>query len=420
MLSLKFFLRPFKIHKRRRHIRDFFHVAKDGIITGAADNDPAGVVTYTQVGATVGFSQLWLMLLSLPILAAVEEMSARVGVVTKHGLNAIISKYFGYRLALVVALIVVFANVATIGADIAGMAEVIGIFFKINFVYFILPLALILISLLLAENYQKMSRLFFILTPLFLLYVAAGILTQPNWHDVIVNTVVPHLRFNISYIALAVGLLGTTISPYLLFWQTTEEVEDKKTIRHLKEEKYGVFWGMFYSHFIFYFIIVTAAAVLFGNIGSIETAREAALALKPLAGELAFFLFALAILVSGFLAIPVLAATTAYVTADTFHWKEGLDKKLFQARGFYVVLIGALIFGGLLVGLGINPVKMLVYSQILNGFLMPILLIILLKVTSNPQIMSKYTNGFWSKFFGWLGVLVFVFLDLMLVWQWLK
>lgn len=420
MLWQKFLLRPFKIHKRRRHIRDYFHIAKDGIITGAADNDPAGVVTYTQVGATVGFSQLWLMLLSLPLLTAVEEMSARVGVVTKHGLNAIISKYFGYRLALGVALIVVIANVATIGADIAGMAEVMGIFFKINFVYFILPLALILISLLLAENYQKMSRLFFILTPLFLLYVAAGFLTHPDWYQVIINTVVPKLKFDISYLALAVGLLGTTISPYLLFWQTTEEVEDRKTVKDLKDERVGVFWGMFYSHFVFYFIIVAAAAVLFGKIGSIETASQAALALKPVAGELAFFFFALAILISGFLAVPVLAATTAYVTADTFHWKEGLDKKLFQARGFYAVLIGALIFGGLLVGLGVNPVKMLVYSQILNGFLMPILLIILLKVTSNSQIMGKYTNGFWAKLFGWLGVLVFVVLDLLLIWQWIK
>lgn len=410
-----------EFYKTRRSISHFFVKAKDGVITGSADNDPAGVLTYAQAGASFGFRQLWIMLFSLPLLTVVEEMSARVGVVTKHGLNAVISRYFGFRAALATAALVAIANIATIGADLAGMAAALELITNIKLIYFIVPIGFLLAFILIVESYAKVSRFFALLTPLFLLYIASSLLANPNWGEVL-RGFIPKIEFSETFIGLVVALLGTTISPYLIFWQTSEEVEEKKTVSKLQEEEHGVVAGMTYSQIVSSFVTIATASVLFGRAGGgqIETAAQAAAALQPLAGDWSAILFATGIVVSGTLAVPILAASTAYVVADAFHFAEGLNLSLVRARWFYGVMTWSILIGIVIALLGISPIKMLIYSQILNGFLMPFLLVMLLKVTGRKDIMGKYTNSPIITIGAVITIVVFVVSDVLLVLQWLR
>jgi len=400
------------VHKRRRHFLDFFQKAKNGVITGAADNDPAGIVTYTQAGASAGYSLLWLMFLTVPLLIAVEEVTARLAVVTKKGLAAVIRDKMGQKVAIIVAILVLIANISTIGADLAGMCEVLSLVSPVPVWVFALVLFLIFGILLFKGNYAFLSRFFFILTPLFLAYVVSAFLARPDWVLVAKHSLNPFLTSGHSVWVLAVAVLGTTLSPYLLFWQATEEVEERKKVADLNEETSGVRWGMFYSNLVFYFIIVAGAATLYAKGIPIETAKDAALALKPLAGDFAFWFFALGLIGSGVLSIPVLAASSAYVLADALHWQEGLDKKINQAKGFYWILFLSLLLGLIIAILGVNPIRVLVYSQVLDGLLMPFLLYFLLKVGLNSQIMKKHLPSFWIRFFTWLSFIVFIIADL--------
>lgn len=408
--------RPFK---RRRHIKDYFSLAKNGVITGAADNDPSGIVTYTQVGALTRFSQLWLMFLTLPMLIVVEDMSARVGVVAKKGLNRVIEDHYGRLIAGFTVALVVICNTATLGADMAGMAAVVELFTGINFLWFLVPIALIILYVLLAENYDKVSRTLFLIAPVLLVYVLTVFLTKPHWALILKSTIIPQVSFSRTYLTTAVALFGTTISAYLLFWQTTEEVEDKKTIGDIKDESLGVRTGMIYTTVIFYFIILTGAVVLFGRVGGVATwtAADAARALKPLAGELSYLLFAIGILGSGLLAVPVLALTTAYIVRDTLKWREGLGQKFSKARGFYAVIALSLATGALLSLIGIKPMAMLYYSQVLQGILTPILLIFLILISNNSKVMGEHTNGFWANLIGWATVLVMLAFSAAMFWQ---
>jgi len=404
-------------HKKRRHISHFFRYSKDGVITGSADNDPSGIVTYTQVGAATGFSQLWLLLLSLPMLTVVEEMSARVGVVTKKGLNKVIAHHFGKKLGIFAAVVVSICNIATIGADVAAMASIGSIVSGISINILVVALTVFFGYFIIKENYQTLSRFLFLLTPIFLLYVATAIVVNPSWIEVFRNTFIPSGFAGSEYLVLAVALLGTTISPYLLFWQTTEEVEEHKTVPDLKDENKGVFFGMAYSHFIFYFIIVASGAVFFGNHVIIDTAQAAAEALKPLAGDWAFLLFSLGILGAGTIAVPVLASSTGYVVADTLDLQEGVSKPYKKAHGFYGVILASLVVGMVIALSGLNPMQMLIYSQVLNGILMPILLFLLIRVTSNKEIMGEHINSRLANGVGWLTVLVFILFDGALIWS---
>jgi len=392
------------------------------MITGAADNDPSGIVTYTQIGALTKFSQLWLMLFTIPMLIEIEEMSARVGVVTKRGLAQLMKEHYGFKLALGASLVLLVCNIATIGADIAGMAAVLGLLTHLPFMWFLLPVALLLSLLLAKENYKVVSRFLFILTPFLLLYVACAFIVQPSWSEVIRQTFLPQLRFTSSYLMAAVALLGTTISPYLIFWQTTEEIEEKKTTQDLKEEKAGVISGMIYANLVFYFVVLCAGAVLFGHLseGGVQTAQEAALVLRPLAGDLAWLLFSLGILISGLIAVPVLAASSAYALAEVLGWQEGLDKNLWQARSFYLVMIFSLLLGSSLVFLGLSPIKMLYYSQVLQGVLTPLLIILLLKICNDRKIVGKWVNSFWDNLVGWATALLMIIFSFLMFGELVK
>ncbi len=407
------------IHKTRRHIFDFFHRAKEGTITGVADNDPAGVVTYTQVGARTGFSQLWIILLSLPMLTVVEEVSARIGVVTKKGINAVIRENFGLSWAVFTAVVLFLANLGTIAADIAGITAVGGILFKVDWRLFGALVVLILLLFLLKENYRKISRYMFLLTPFLLLYALSAIMAKPDWMAVAKDTFIPHLGKG-EWWLLAVALLGTTISPYLIYWQASEEIESRKQPTTLKKEAKGVFFGMFYTHVIFFFIIVAAAATIFGKGIFVDSPQQAALALRPFVGDGAFLFFALAILFSGLLAVPVLASTTAYVIANTFGWPASLSSKTGRAPGFYIILIISLILGLLLSIFTISPIKLLVYSQVLQSLLMPPLVYFIWRISASKKIMGQYKNGFWSNFWLAITLIVIVLFDGILLINWIR
>jgi NRAMP (natural resistance-associated macrophage protein)-like metal ion transporter len=403
--------------KRRRKLRDYFSALGPGVITGAADNDPAGIATYSVIGASTGFSLLWLMLFTIPMLTVIEEMSARVGVVTKKGLARVIKERFGTLSAYLCAFIVAFCNIATIAADIAGVAAGIELITGISWKWFLVPVGALLAYLLLAKSYHLVSRFLFLLTPFFLLYIVDGFLIRPNWIKVLSNTFIPNISLTSGYLIAAVALLGTTISPYLIFWQTTEEVEEKKTVKKLKEESFDVALGMAYSNIVFYFIILCAGAVLFTHNVEIKTAYEAALALKPLAGSLAFIFFSIGLVVSGILAVPVLAASTGYVVAEVFQWKEGLNKKLGEARGFYVVILLSLALGLIAAFINLNPIKLLYYSQVLDGILTPVLIYFLIKITDDSALMRKHTNTSVSRIIGWATLFLMTSLSCLMFYQ---
>lgn len=417
--NLLFNLFP-NIFKRRRHIKDYFGLAKNGTIVGAADNDPAGIVTYSQAGASFGFSLLWLMFLLTPLLIALEDMSARIGVVAKKSLPVLIKNKYGFKWVFFIASIVAIVNIITIGADIAGMSEVCSLLFGGPIIFFSFLITFLIALLLIRGSYSLVSRYLFLLTPVFLAYVATAFLVKTDWQQVLIHTFSPLMETGINYWIVAVAVVGTTLSPYLIFWQNTEEIEEKKTVKDLEDESLGVKAGMVYCNLISYFIIITCAAVLFKYGVEINTSKEAAEALKPLAGKGAYLLFSFGILGSGFLAIPILASSTAYIFSDIFHWKEGLDKKIMQARGFYGVLLLSLFIGLLLIFFGISPIKMLVYSQVLDGLVMPILIYFLLNIANDKEILGRHTNKLWINLFGGLSLLITLGFDLTLIWQWIK
>jgi len=399
-----------KINSRKHYYR----FLKNSFIVGAGDDDPSGVTTYIQVGALTGFSQLWLLFLSTPMLIAVQEMASRIGIISRKGLSKVLKENFGFRWAALAATVVLLCNVATIGADIAVVSEAFQIFTGIDWQWFVIPLAFLLFWLLIHEKYQTISGFLLFLTPFLLAYVLAGLLAGLDWQKILISLFIPHVDFSLPFWTVAVALLGTTISPYLIYWQVTEEVEERISPANLARESKGVYLGMIYSNLISFFIIVSAS-LLGGSNKFVESASLAALALKPLAGAASSYLFAFGIIVAGILAVPILAASAAYALSGVFGWKEGLDKKVKKAQGFYLVLVGAVAAGALMALFGIAPMKMLLYSQVLNGILTPILVVFLLLVSNNGKIMGPYKNGWFLNIFGGLAVIVMVLSSVMML-----
>lgn len=390
----------------RRTWRQFFQFLGPGIVSGAADNDPSGVVTYIQVGATTGFGLLWLMLLSTPMLYYLEEMSTRLGIVTKRGIGRILRTRYGPGVAMAVVVPLIVSNVITIGADLAGTGAALQLLTGVSWEWWIVPIAAVLGVMLVYSSYHVISRFLLVLTPLFLLYIVTGFIVHPNWSAVLRATFLPAIQFTPTYFAAALGLLGATLTPYMFFWQTNEEVEARRTVPELDEERLDVAAGMIYANLIFYFIILVAGVVLSGRAGGISTVGEAALSLRPVAGPAASMLFALGILVSGILSVPVMAACSAYALAEAFGWVEGLDKKVWQARGFYTLLTGALAVGAAIALLRISPVMLMFWSNVLNGLFLAPLFIVLLLLSSDPRICRRHTNSTASLVVGWGTVLL--------------
>jgi Mn2+/Fe2+ NRAMP family transporter len=384
---------------RRRSGRRFI----PGLITGSADNDPSGISTYSVAGAQFGYAQMWIMVLATPMLIAVQAMVAKIGDVTRMGLAAVIRKRFPRSIAWLAAAVLVVANVVTIGADLAGMGAALGLIFGTGFAVWVVPLALLVWAIVTFEGYRRLRRLLVALSAVFLAYVLAAVLAKPDWVDVLRSAFVPAVSSRPLFWASAVALLGTTITPYLFFWQAREEAEEHHPVRLAARQDALLAPGFIFSNCISLAIMVATGTVLFGH-GGIATAADAARALEPLAGPLSSWLFAVGILGAGLLAVPVLAASTAYVVAESAGWKEGLGRKPKNAQGFYAVL-GAAILLGLAIALsGLDPIRALFYSQVVVGFLAPFLLVLILRLASDRSFMGGYAANRFERFFGWLTV----------------
>jgi len=381
----------------------FWKILGPGLVTGASDDDPSGIATYSQAGAVYGLSTLWTALITFPLMASIQEMCARIGLVTSHGLAGTLKKHYSRPVLYLMLLFSFPAIVMNIGADIAGMGAVANMLLpSVHATFFCIGFTIILLVLMIYLPYQKIAAVLKYLCLALLVYLIVPFLYKQDWMVVLKSTFIPTIRFDRDFIILLVAILGTTISPYLFFWQATMEAEDKKrgenklvvNKRIMHEMKQDVDFGMLFSNIVMFFIILTTGTVLFNaGIHKIDTVEQAARALKPLAGDAAYLLFAVGVIGTGLLAIPVLSGSLSYIITETFGWKEGLDKKFHEAKAFYIIIAVSLILGLSLNYVGISPIKALIYSAVLYGLTAPVLIAIILHISNNKKIMGKFTNG---------------------------
>ncbi len=386
-----------------------------GIITGGAGDDPAGIVTYTIVGATTKFSFLWLVIFSTLMMVAVQNTVSRIAIVTGKSLPEIINMHYRRSLTIFVITILATANILTIGADMDAIASIFGVIIHVETIYLLIPITLLIAYLVIFKAYRTVKRIFLGLTLSLSVYALSAIIAKPSIKDIVIGCFIPHFSLKTSFIVASLGFLGTTISPYLLFWQASEERQEQKTVVQAKVASLDTVLGMVYSNLITFFIIIASAATLHGV--RIKTVKDAAIALKPIGGHYAFVLFSIGIVASGFLAIPVLAGSTAYAVADTFGWREGMDYKVSNAKGFYTVFLISLLIGDLLNLLRISTVDALYYSQVLDGILLPLLMVVILMIGNNKNIMGEYTNTFFYNFFIGITLIVTLILSCIMFYQ---
>jgi NRAMP (natural resistance-associated macrophage protein)-like metal ion transporter len=385
-----------------------------GLVTGASDDDPSGIATYSQAGAQYGLTTLWTALITFPLMAAVQEMCARIGVVTAQGLTGILRKNYPRPVLWLMVLFSFPAIILNIGADIAGMGAVANLIFPaINSIFFSIAFTALLLIAIIALPYSKFAAILKWLCVILLVYLVVPFLVKTDWLSVAKHTVIPTVQFNKDYISVLVAILGTTISPYLFFWQATMEVETVKhrhvvvDKRYIKDVGFDVDMGMLFSNVVMYFIILTTGTVLFNaGIHQINTVEQAAKALEPVAGAAAYYLFAVGVVGTGFLAIPVLSGALSYIISETFGWQEGLDKRLRDAPAFYGVIVVSLLVGLGINYIGISPIQALIWSAILYGVTSPVIIAIVLHISNNKKVMGKFTNGVWSNIFGGLAFLL--------------
>ena len=385
--------------------RDFFKRIGPGIVTGAADDDPSGIGTYTSVGAAAGYGFLWSALWLLPLAFAVQEASARLALVTGKGLAALIKSRLP-RVVLVLAVVLVaVANTVNIAADLAIMSSALGLIVPVNQWLGVVMFALLLAVTEILIPYHRYSRVLRWLTLSLLAYVSVLFVAKVDWGQVAISTLVPQFDFSRISFELLLALAGTTISPYLFFWQAAEEMEERKFVRtrrlrlsNIQAMRGDVFTGMFTGVFIMFAIMATSAATLNAQgITQIENAADAALALKPIAGEFAGLLFLLGILGVGLLSIPVLAGSTAYAVAETFGWRESLELKPLQAKAFYAVIVVSMFVALALNLIGIQPVQFLILAAVLNGLAAPILMAIIWWLAKDKNLLGEWASPMWSK-----------------------
>jgi len=397
----------------------FFANLGPGLITGAADDDPSGISTYSVAGAAFGYTPLWTVLFSLPLMASVQLMCARLGMVTGRGLAGAVRRFYPRWVLWGSCVLLLVTNIINIGADLGGMAEATEMVTGINSLIWIPVYVVLIVSLLFWSSYRHIARVFKWLTLVLFAYVGAAFLAQPDWTAVIRSTFIPHIEWSRAYLAVFVGLMGTTISPYLFFWQASQEVEQERamgrslaqrqgaTDKELKSSRIDIITGMSFSNLVMYFIILTSAATLNAHgQTNITTARQAADALKPLAGNGAYWLFTLGLIGTGMLGVPVLAGACAYAVAEAGAWRGSLEQRPRLAPRFYIVIAVSMLVGLALDYMGINPVAMLFWSAVLNGLLAPPLIAIVILLTSNPKVMGKRTNSLLLRLLGWTTVVV--------------
>src|ERR1700737_1851250 len=388
--------------KRPNFVRRFFAVLGPGLITGAADDDPSGIATYSIAGAQLGTSLLWTAFITWPLMAPVQMMCARIGLVTGKGLAGALRDKFPKWLITLVAVALLIANTINVGADLSGMADAAEMLTGFNSHYFVVLFGVIIAFATIRFRYYQIANVLKWLAATLFAYVITAIVIRPEWTTIVHDTFVPSWPKGHEAWATLVAILGTTISPYLFFWQASQEVEEEKamgrrmriqregaTSREIADRKLDVGTGTFFSNIVMFFIILTTALTLHRHgITRLETSRQVAEALRPLAGRFAELLYTVGLIGVGLLAIPTLSGSAAYAFAETFGWREGLDRKLGRARYFYGVVILSTDAGIALDFLQINPVQALYWTAVINGLLAPFLLVGILLVASNQKIMK--------------------------------
>ena len=397
-----------------------------GLVTGASDDDPSGIATYSQAGAAFGLATLWTAIIAFPLMASIQQMCARIGIVTSQGLTGTLKKHYPKPILYLMLLFSFPAIVMNIGADIAGMGAVGNLLFPyIDAGYFSVLFTLILLGLIIYLPYQKIASVLKYLCIVMLVYFIVPFLYKQDLTEIIKATFIPPIRFDNAFIAMLVGILGTTISPYLFFWQASVEVEEMKNRRThmivnkkiIHEINQDVDFGMAISGFVMFFIILTTGTVLYnGGVHQIDTVEQAAMALKPLAGNLAYLLFAVGVIGTGLIAIPVLSGSISYIMTETFGWEQGLDKKFHEAKGFYVIIAISLLLGLSLNYIGITPIQSLIYTAILYGMTAPVLIAIILHISNNKKIMGENVNGRLSNILGFMALIIMTVAALALIY----
>ncbi|HTI90549.1 MAG TPA: divalent metal cation transporter [Puia sp.] len=413
------------IKRRPSRLKKYLSTLGPGIITGASDDDPSGVVTYTQAGAQFGLATLWTALLTFPLMAAMQGMAARIGLVTSMGLTGTLKKYYPKFILYTMVVFCIPAVVLNIGADIQSMGAVMNLLIPgvPAFAFSIFFTALLMV-IIIKYSYQKVAAILKWLCLALFLYLIIPFLVHPNWAAIAHHTFIPTFHFDKDFINIIVAILGTTISPYLFFWQAIMEVEQQEHTKRiivnkrvLNDMRGDVNVGMFFSNLVMFFVILTAGTVLFdAGVKKIDTVEQAAQALRPIAGNLSYLLFAVGVIGTGLLAIPVLTGCISYILAEIFSLSKGLDKKFYEAKYFYIIIIVSLVAGLFMQLLGISAVQALFYTAILYGLTAPVMIAIILHIGNNKKIMGKNTNSPLSNFLGFLTLILMTAAAVALIW----
>jgi NRAMP (natural resistance-associated macrophage protein)-like metal ion transporter len=430
-------------HRKKRRLRQrvsarlqnpsIWQCLGPGLITGAADDDPSGIATYSQTGARFGLETLWTLWLTYPLMVAMQYVSALIGRVTGAGLASNIRKRYPAPVlyAIIAALFV--ANTINLGADIGAMGEAMRLLVGGRSIVWSVVIAIVAMILIVALSFHAYARLLKYLTLSLFAYAAVLLFAKIAWADVARSLVLPHLQWNNDYLTAIVAIFGTTISPYLFFWQASHEVEQQKHERdeqplkraphqadvQLRRVRVDTLIGMGVSNVVAFCIMLTGAAVLHAHgINDIDSAAQAAKALEPVAGKWSFVLFALGIIGTGMLAIPTLAGSTAYAVAETFKWPKGLNKHFFQASGFYAIIGVGTVLGVLLNAFEFNPMTALYWSAVINGVVAVPLMVIIMLLSGTPAVMGRFTASTKLKWSGWLATVVMALAALAMIGSW--
>ncbi len=400
-------------------IKKFFKNIGPGWVTGASDDDPSGIGTYSVAGAKFGFLPLWTMPFLIPFMYAVQEMCARIAQVTGRGLAGIIRHHYPRWVLYTVVILLVFANTMNIAADIGAMAAAMKLVVDGPFLAWALFFTIATLILEIFVSYKVYSRYLKLLTLSLFAYILTAFAVHIDWLNVVSHLLSPKITLNKDFLFMLVAIFGTTISPYLFFWQASSEVEDeiskgRLTLTSRRGAKNSeihtmradVLSGMLFSNIVAFFIMLTAAVTLFPNGIVIETAQDAAMALKPLAGDFASLLFAFGIIGTGLLAIPILAGSASYALSESFNWNAGLYRKVRDAHGFYGIITIATLIGLFINFLGIDPIKLLIWTAVVNGAIAPILLYFIIHIANNKKIMGRWHNDRFSNLLGWMTVAI--------------
>ena len=393
-----------RLPEARKHPR-WMRILGPGLITGAADDDPSGIATYSQAGAAFGYAQLWTISLCLPLMIAVQEAVARIGSVTGKGLAKVTAENFSKRVLYGVVGLIVFANVINIGADIAAIAAAMQLLIDIPRYLIATIFTLVIVSLMIFASYHVYARILKIFALALISYVITALIVAEPWREIVKATFIPQFQWTFDYWYVIVGILGTTISPYMFFWQAAEEVEeiefadrDHKQHRSISDIRWDTSAGMVISQLGSWFMMLTTATVLHSNgITNVGSAADAAKALEPFAGSFAKEVFALGVVGMGLLGIPVLAGSASYAVSEVFGWTEGLDRKANEAKGFYGVIVGATVIGFALTLMRFNPIQALIFAAVINGIVAVPLVFLIGRISADHKIMGKFAGGQLSR-----------------------